>query len=76
MSINDFIQKYSLKTTTSNIETHQFLTSSSLRTVGIYLRDGPCTTDAEVVNLHPTKGTQWVAYINQNYNDSYGCSSL
>ena len=26
-----------------------------------------------IVNLHPSKGTHWVCYINENYFDSYGC---
>ena len=26
-----------------------------------------------MLNFHSTKGTQWVAYINQNYFVSYGC---
>ena len=27
-----------------------------------------------IVILHPTKRTNWVCYINENYFDSYGCS--
>ena len=42
--------------------------------VGFYLRDGPFSTDIGVVNLHPSKGTHWVCYINEIYFDSYGCS--
>ena len=26
-----------------------------------------------IVNLHPTKGTHWVIFTNQNYFESYGC---
>ena len=26
-----------------------------------------------MVNLHPSKGTHWVCYINENDFDSYGC---
>ena len=40
---------------------------------GIYLRDGPFESDIGIVNLHPTKGTHWVCYINENYFDSYVC---
>ena len=29
--------------------------------------------DIGIVNLHPSKGTHWVCYINDNYLDSYGC---
>ena len=40
--------------------------------VGIYLRDGPFKSDIGVVNLHPSKGSHWICYINENYFDSYG----
>ena len=40
--------------------------------VGIYLRDGPFECGIGIVNLHPSKGTLWVCYINENYFDSYG----
>ena len=45
----------------------------SLNDVGIYVRDGPFETDIGIVILHPSKGTHWVCYINENYFDSYGC---
>ena len=41
--------------------------------VGIYLRDGPFSTDIGIVNLHPSKGTHWVLYSKDCYFDSYGC---
>ena len=45
-----------------------------LNNVGIYLRDGPVfSSDIGIVNLHPSKGTHWICYINENYFDSYGC---
>ena len=47
----------------------------SLKDVGIYLRDGPFEIDIGIVNLHPSKGTHWIAYINGKYLDSYGCAS-
>ena len=40
-----------------------------------YLRDGLFSTDIGIVNLHPSKGTHWVCYINEKYFDSYGCFS-
>ena len=46
----------------------------SLNDVGIYLRDGPFESEIGIVNLHPSKGTHWVLYINENYFESYGCS--
>ena len=36
--------------------------------------DGLFESDIEFFNLHPTKGTHWDVYLNQNYFDSYGCS--
>ena len=75
MSFNVLIQKYKLKNeATSEIKTYQLLSSSSLNDVGIYLRDGPFSSDIGTVNLHPLKGTHWVACKNENYFDSYGCS--
>ena len=75
MSFIDFIIKYSLKNkATSSTKNHQIFSSLALNNVGIYLRDGPFTTDVGIVNLYPTKGTNWDAYIVQNYFDSYGCS--
>ena len=46
----------------------------SLNDVGIYLGDGPFEFDIGMVNLNPFQGTHWVAYINENYSDSYGWS--
>ena len=76
MAFNDFIKKYNLKNkATSNIKIQQVLDSIGLNNVGIYLRDGVFKSDIGIVNLHPSRGTHWVTYINQNYFDSYGCVS-
>ena len=73
MKFNDFIKKYKLKNkATSNIKIQQVLNSIGLNNIGIYLRDGPFESDIGIVNLHPSKGTHWVCYINENYFDSYG----
>ena len=73
MTINEFIKKFNLKNkATSNIKIQQILDSIGLNNVGIYLRDGPFSSDIGNVNLHPSKGTHWVCYINENYFDSYG----
>ena len=73
ITFNDFNKKYNLKNkTTSNIKIQQVLSSLSLNNVGIYLRDGPFESDIAIVNLHPSKGTHWVCYINETYFDSYG----
>ena len=74
MSFNEFFEKFNLKNkATSNIKIQQVLSSLSLNDVGIYLRDGPFESDKGIVNLHSSKGTHWICYINGNYFDSYGC---
>ena len=71
MSFNDFVKTYNLKNkATSNIKIQRVLTSIGLDNAGIYLRDEPFQTDIGIVNLHPSKGTHWVCYINENYFDS------
>ena len=76
MTFNDFIKKYKLKNkATSNIKIQQALDSMRMSNVGTYLRGGSFASDIGIVNLHPSKGTHWVCYINENYFDSYGCSS-
>ena len=73
MTFNDFNKKYKLKNkASSKINIYQVLSSLSLNDIGIYLRDGPFSSDIAIVNLHPTKGNYWVCYINENYFDSYG----
>ena len=65
MTFNDFIKKYKLKDkATSNIKIQQVHSSLYLNDVSIYLRDGPFRSDIGIVNLHPSKGTHWVCYIN------------
>ena len=74
MTFNDFVQKFKLKNkATSSIKIQQVLGSIGLDNVGIYLRDGPLSSDIGIVNLHPSKGTHWVCYINEIYFDSHGC---
>ena len=73
MTFNEFIEKHNLRNkATSNKKIQQVLSSLSLSNVGIYLRDCPFKSDIAIVNLHPSKGTHWVCYINENYFDSYG----
>ena len=75
ITFNDFIKKFNLRNkATSNIKIEQVLNSIGLNNVGIYLRLGPFKSNIGIVNLHPSKGTHWVCYINENYFDSYGCS--
>ena len=73
LSFNDFVKKHNLKNkATSNIKTQNILSSLSLNDIGIYLRDGVFKSDIGIVNLHPSKGTHWICYKNENYFDSYG----
>ena len=75
MTFIDFAKKYKLKNkATSNIKIQQILSSLSLNDVAINLRDDPFKSDIGIVNLHPSKGTHWVSYLNENYFDSYGCA--
>ena len=61
MSFNDFVRKHKLQNkATSNIKIQQVLSSFSFNDVGIYLQDGPFSSDIGVVNLHPLKATHWV----------------
>ena len=74
MMFNDFVKEYSLKNkATSNLNIKQILSCLGLSDIGIYLRDGPFSTDVGICNLHPSKGTHWVCYINEKYCYSYGC---
>ena len=74
MTFNDFVKKFNLKNkATSNKKIQQVLSSLSLNDVGIYLRTGPFKTDIGIINLHPSKGTHWTCYVNENCFDSYGC---
>ena len=73
ITFNEFVRKYNLKNkATSIIKIQQVLNSIGLHNVNIYLRDGPFSSDIGIVNLHPSKGTHWVCFINENYFDSYG----
>ena len=74
ITFNDFVYKHKLKNkATSNIKIYEVLNKMGLDTkFGIYLRDGPFSSDIGIVNLHPLKGTHWICYINKNYFDSYG----
>ena len=51
----------------------KFFSSLYQNDVGTYLRNGPFEVDIGIVNLHPSKGTHRVAYINENYFNSHRC---
>ena len=75
ITFNDFVQKNNLKNkATSIIKIYEVLKKIGLDSkVGIYLRDGPFSSDIGIVNLHPFRGTHWILYIHECYFDSYGC---
>ena len=74
LAFKDFVLKHNLQNkATSNLKIQQILSCLGLSDVGIYLRDGLFSTDVGIVNLHPSKGTHWVCYINESYFDSYSC---
>ena len=76
MTFNEFFKISKLKNkATTNIKKQQVPDSIRLYDVGIYLRDGPFSSDIGTVKLHPSKGRHWVCYINEKYFDSYGCST-
>ena len=58
----------------SNIKIQQVPNSIGVDNLRIYLGDGPFSSDIGIVNIHPSKGTHWVVYINENYFDSYDCA--
>ena len=75
LTFNDFIKKYNLKNkATSNIKLYEVLKNIGLDSkVVIFLRDGDFSSNYGIVNLHPSRGSHWVCYINGNYFYSYGC---
>ena len=67
MTFNGFAHKYNLKSkAASNRKIQQVLSSLSVNDAGIFLRDGLFSSDIATVNLHPSKGTRLVSYINEN----------
>ena len=73
LSFKEFHNKYGLKKeATSNVEIKEILKLMNT-SCGIYMRDDKFITTSGIVNLHPTEGTHWVMFTNQNYFDSYGC---
>ena len=80
LSFKDFVEKYGLKDeSTSNVKINEILKLKNTTECGIYMRDDHFTTPLGLVNLHPTKGTQWVMFTqsasvkNEFYFASCGC---
>ena len=73
LSFKEFVDKYGLKNeATSNVEIKEILKLMNT-SCGIYMRDDKFITTSGIVNLHPTKLTHWVMFVNEFYFDSYGC---
>ena len=74
LSFKEFVEKYGLKNeATSNVKIKEILKLMNITECGIYMRDDKFTTTSGIVNLHPTKGTHWVMFVNESHFDSYGC---
>ena len=73
MSFNKFVHKLNLKNkTTSSLKRNEILKKIRLHSkVGISLRDGPFSSEIEIVKLHHSKKTHSVCYINENCFDNY-----
>ena len=77
MSFKDFVYIYRLENKAkSNLKIQQVFSSLALKEVENYLTDGTFESNTGIVSLHPSKGTHWVCYINENYFDSYDAVSL
>ena len=73
MSFNILINKRKLKKkATSNKKVSQVFSSIGLDNVDTNLWDGPLSNDVGIVNLHPSKETHCVVYINDNFFDACG----
>ena len=70
LSFKEIVEIYGLKNeATSKVKIKEILKKINIP-CGIYLRDDKFTTDSGIVNLHPTKGTHWVMFVNEFYFDS------
>ena len=73
LSFKQFVAKHGLKNeATCNVKIKEILNELKIP-CGKYMRDDKFKTDSGIVNLHPTKGTHRVMFINEYYFDSYGC---
>ena len=68
ITFNDFVHKHNLRNkATSNIKLQQVLNSIGLNNVGIYLRDGPFSSDIGIVSLHPSKKRIGLVILTKNF---------
>ena len=72
-SFKKSITSYDLKSqATSNIKKKEVVNKVEINT-NFHQRHNKLRTKDGISNFETTKGTDWVAYINQNYFDSCGC---
>ena len=62
------------KEATSCVKINKILNEINIPT-GIYMKDVAFTTNSGIVNIHLTKGTYWVLFVDEFYFDSYGFPS-
>ena len=66
MSFHDSFHNYTSKNkATSKKKIQQIFSSLYMNDGGICLTDEFVAIDVKIVDLHPTKGTHWVAYTNE-----------
>ena len=73
LSFKEFVDKYGLKKEAIFIVEIKEILKLMKTSCGIHMRDDKFITTSGIVNLHPTKGTHWVMFVNEFYFDSYGC---
>ena len=62
MSFSDFVHNYGLRNKSASIlKIQNILISLASKDVRIFLGNGTFSGDLGIVNIHPTKGTHWVA---------------
>ena len=78
LSFKQFVKNYGLKNEgTCSVKIKEILNEIDVRVAspaGMYMRDDKFTKDSGIANLHPTKGTIWVMFVDEFYFDSYGCA--
>ena len=73
MPFSDFVHENNLKKSVIK-KKYQNLSSIGLNSSDIYLRDCPFSSDRGILYLHPSRGTPWVAYINEIFFHFFGCA--
>ena len=65
LSFEDFVNEYNSENeTTPNLKIEKILNLLGLN-INTFLTSSKFTTKDGIVNLHPTNGTHWVAFVNK-----------